>query len=590
MLTQLLSSSSSTLHQQLVNKGLIKQLRVQILPMELSSELRIMLEAKPGIATADIESALDKALQDLFDEGIDQQTIDSTVQRNLMRQLNGLQSVSSIGKLLAEGELLANNPGYFKQQLSWMESTTTEDIKAVANKWLGKGFYQLTMLPHPKDSNVIDNVDRSQVPPGSEMANFEMPEVQTATLANGVKLHFIEKKGLPIAKANLLFNGEAASSKELSLLAQVTSRLSGESGFTASADPHYLTVTVSGFSAQLMSQLNGIVASLQQGKFAEAELSAAKERFSMMQARQDKVNNNPANRAMLSAILADQPKTAIADEKLSNISVEQAAMLMKSVVKAEGMSVLVIGDFELNELTAKLNQSIGSWQVSQPLNPTNSIAIKAMPDIKQANPGAQVILIHDPDAKQTGIKVATLGLPLEDKNHQAFSLVNTAFGGMGTGRLHISLREKKALTYVATSGHREMQGRYVWNASTFVTNKNTLAAIKEMAKEVRDIASIRPITSAELANVKGAAIGKLPSRFESMAAVMMSVTKAVKMGKPYDFDIIQANKLQNVTLEQANQAAKQVIDPSNVVWIIDGNIEQYKQQIKALNLGEIKEW
>ena len=103
----------------------------------------------------------------------------------------------------------------------------------------------------------------------------------------------------------------------------------------------------------------------------------------------------------------------------------------------------VVGDFNSQQMEAKLRRAFGDWGKSA------SPAPKTGPPAPSQ--GRRVLLVDKPDATQTYFWIGNVGVSRTDKELATVDLANTVFGGRFTSLLNTALRIESGLSYGARS-------------------------------------------------------------------------------------------------------------------------------------------
>ena len=116
----------------------------------------------------------------------------------------------------------------------------------------------------------------------------------------------------------------------------------------------------------------------------------------------------------------------------------------------------------------------------------------------------------------------------------------------------------------------------------------TKESLAEVNKELRGILGDRPITEAELAAVQSNETLSLPGSRETQAAVGDSINELVQFGLPDDYYETLAGKIRALKTADMANAAKMIVHPDNLIWVVVGDRSKIEAGVKELNLGEIK--
>jgi zinc protease len=152
----------------------------------------------------------------------------------------------------------------------------------------------------------------------------------------------------------------------------------------------------------------------------------------------------------------------------------------------------------------------------------------------------------------------------------------------------MNLREDKHWAYGASS--------FLWDARAQrplllfapVQTDKTKEAMVEVNKEVRGIVQDRPVTAEELARIQSNETLSLPGSRETIDAVGGSILNLLQFGWPDDYYDTMSGKIRALKTTDLDAAAKQVVHPNSMVWVIVGDRSKIEQGVRDLNFGPIK--
>jgi len=111
----------------------------------------------------------------------------------------------------------------------------------------------------------------------------------------------------------------------------------------------------------------------------------------------------------------------------------------------------------------------------------------------------------------------------------------------------------------------------------------------EMQKEFANITGTKPISEEELEKVKTQEVLERPGSRETMRSVSNSImTNLLEFHFPDDYDQTFVKKVQGLRPSDVNDAAKSLIEPQHMIWVIVGDRAKIETGIRELNIGEIK--
>jgi zinc protease len=81
---------------------------------------------------------------------------------------------------------------------------------------------------------------------------------------------------------------------------------------------------------------------------------------------------------------------------------------------------------------------------------------------------------------------------------------------------------------------------------------------------------------------------RLPGSRETVDGLGSSVLDQVQFGLPDDYYQTYGAKIKALGIPEVSDAAKTVVNPDNVVWIVVGDRAKIEAPIRTLGLGELK--
>ena len=246
--------------------------------------------------------------------------------------------------------------------------------------------------------------------------------------------------------------------------------------------------------------------------------------------------------------------------------------------RAGGTTIVMAGDVTADDAATLLEEAFGLWGGSSPA----SIAVVDAP-----SPGSRAVqVVSKPDAPQSEIRVAHVGIPRVHPDYFRVVVMNAVLGGLFSSRINLNLRERNAYTYGARSEFdwRRAAGPFV--VSTAVASDVTAAATREILGEIDRMRS-EPIAEDELTLATSFLSGVFPIRYETTAAVATALANLVVYGLDDSyFDTYRAN-IQSVTTTDVLEAAQRHLRPERLRVVVVGDPAQVAQPLGALDVGEV---
>ena len=244
--------------------------------------------------------------------------------------------------------------------------------------------------------------------------------------------------------------------------------------------------------------------------------------------------------------------------------------------KANNATLVVVGDTTLSEITGKLEKLFKNWQKGEV--PKKNIS-------QVAQPKAHVYLMDRPGSLQSIIFAGHLAPPKANPDEIAIGTANNILGGTFTSRVNMNLREDKHWSYGAGTILVGARGQRPFVAYAPVQTDKTKESIAELGKELRDILGPRPVTNEETSKAISNQTLELPGSWETIDAVDSSIGDIVRYELPNNYYQTYPQKLRELKTGQISAAAKKLIEPEHLVWVIVGDRSKIESGIRELRPG-----
>ncbi|RLV59878.1 insulinase family protein [Parashewanella curva] len=564
----------------------------------------VTVDVRPGVDVAKVEEVLDRELDKFLKKGPDSDLIENTVYGVNSFFVSSMESAGSIGRFLVEGELYHNDPLNFKKSQKWFNSANTKNIKAVANKWLAKPYYELQILPSSQNTAKATDVDRSKIPAVGAVGNVKFPSVESTTLDNGLKIVVAKRDKLPLVSVGIEFKtGSAADhAYRTNTAATVFGQLNKGSDkydaneLSAEFDKIAMSPQIRGgtesssFSYGILSQkleesLELAAETIINPSFPNDELKKYKDNAEGYFINLER-NPGRAGRGLFTRAIygADSPLgTTWTRENLNALTRDDLIKFHQNEITPQNTTIYLVGDIDLKQAKNLVEDAFEDWKN------TGKSQLKA---VGKAKPNkARVILIDNPNAIQSNITVGHAIPAYDTKTAETLELMNAALGGGFSGRINMNLREDKGWTYGAYSriGYNDSGDMYISAGGGFQTDK-TIESIKELKKEFTDYVQKRPITHDEMARDVANKTRSIPSRYNSNAGFSSSIQRSARLGLPFNDAENRSSRLQSVSIDDIKHFAKKTIKPDALTWVIVGDLDKIEKDVRALKLGEVEVW
>ena len=240
--------------------------------------------------------------------------------------------------------------------------------------------------------------------------------------------------------------------------------------------------------------------------------------------------------------------------------------------------LVLVGDITADTALPLLERLFGGW---------SGAAAPALPAIDTAPPGRAAIHIVDrPAAPQSELRVGLPGPRRDTADYFPLLVANTILGGAFTSRLNMRLREEKAYTYGAGSSFALRAGGGPFLASTAVATAATADAIDVMVSEIARM-SREPVPAAELERARNYIVLGLPRTFETTGDIAEHVTEVALHGLGAGYYDTYAANVRAVSAADVLEASARWLRRDELTIAIAGDAGAILEDLDSLEIGAV---
>ncbi|HET6631450.1 MAG TPA: pitrilysin family protein [Rhodanobacteraceae bacterium] len=641
--TVLGDGKTSRLYQRLVYQDkLADNVSVSDYSGELGSQFELQVHVRQGVDPKKVDAAIADEWAKFLKEGPTEdelQRAKTGFRAYMVRRIERVGGFGGKATLLAAGQVYHGDPAQWRKDLAAMMAATPNEVRDIARKWLSKGDYTLTVLPLAEGAKATDadaaetaglgpvdhapqpvmppkrdwhtvksDVDRSKgVPEVASYPELTFPEVQHATLDNGIKVTLAARHNVPLVEMRLQFDAGYAADQGRKL---------GTAGFTMAMLDEGTKEMDSVEIAKRKQRLGAIINSGCGLDTCTASLNALADKVEPSLALLADIVQHPAFRDADVARLRQQWLARIKQEEarpitlalrvgppliygkghayaipftgsgttasIKSLTTADMRQFMHDYIRPDNVTILVAGDTTLDKLVPRLNAAFGHWQAPDSAVPEKNIA-------KVDYPGkVRVYLMDRPGSEQSVILAALVSPSTEAPNHLDIETMNGVFGGTFTSRLNMNLREGKHWAYGAHSFMPDSVGQSPFLMYAPVQTDKTAPSVREMLKEAKAIVGPKPPTDAEIEKIKQNDVRSLPGQYQTDSAVLSALANNALYDRPDNYVETLKSRINGLDDEDIVAAAREVIHPDQLTWIIVGDLKKIEKPVRALKLGEVK--
>ncbi|MCX8160553.1 MAG: insulinase family protein [Candidatus Saccharicenans sp.] len=574
---------------------------------EIAGLFIIMADVKPGVEMPRLERAIKEELVRFLKDGPEPGELERVKTGYLTDFIRGIEKIGGFsGKcdILARSQVFGGRPDYYQENLRHVREATPQVVRETALKWLSDGDYVLEIHPYPQLEASKTDVDRSRMPEPTSAPEARFPEIQKATLSNGLKIILAERHTIPYVRLGLMVDAGYAADQyalpgtayfTMQMLDEGTSRrsslqvseelaqLGAELGASSALDFSYVSLGV--LKENLDKALDIYADVILNPAFPEADFQRLK-KIQIARIQQEKfAPTTLAIRVLPKLIFGEghaygNPLTGTGYEHtVQKMTREDLKKFHQTWFKPNHSTLIVTGDITLAEIKPKLEKIFQTWRPGEV--PRKNLA----PVRPRSNP--TVYLIDKPGAPQSMVMA---GLPVPspaDPDDLAIDLMNFILGGDFVSRINMNIRENKHWSYGAFSVILPARAQRPFIAVAPVQLDRTKETIQELTAEMEGMLGKKPVTEEEYRNALSSRINQLPGQWETMAAVENSLVEMANFKLPDDYFQKYAGRIRQLKIEDINRAARKVLQPGSLVWVVVGDRSKIEKSLRELGLGEI---
>jgi zinc protease len=607
----LAAGKTSRLYKKLVyEKQLCSSAFAYVNPSEISGELVVQANVKKGKSLEEVEAAINEILSEFIAKGPTEEETARVKAAYFANYIKGLERIGGFGgksDVLAEHEVYGGSADYCKKKLRWYDQTTAKDIHAAVKKWMTRGRFTLTCHPFPEYSVTGTEADRSKAPAVDTKVSAQFPDIQRATLKNGMKVVLTRRTESPTMVMNMLFDAGFCTDKMpggklgLANLAmnmldegtksmnslQISDRLQilGAS-LNTSSDLDYAYVGLNTLRQSIDPSLDLMADVVLNPAFPEPDLQRLKNQQVSSIQNEKKNPTGMVIRVMPELLYGkDHPygmpmSGTGTEESVANLGLEDVRGFYQRWIKPNNATIVVTGDITLSELVEKLEKRFGSWS-------KGDVPKKVIPEVATTNK-KKIFLLDRPESQQSLILAGHLTKPYGQLDETAIEQMNNVLGGDFTSRINMNIREDKHWSYGSRSMIMNTAGQRPFFVFAPVQTDKTKESIQEVIKEINQYVGDKPMTQAEFDKTKQNTMMAMSGMWETNGAVNGSAIDVVKYGLKDDHWKTYSQRVQNLTLKDVQGVAKAVVKPGDIGWFLAGDAMKVTPGLEQLGMEVIQ--
>jgi zinc protease len=617
---------SSRLYKKLVyDKQIALDVSASQQSLTLGSVFEIVVTARPGHTASEMEKAVDEELAVFRKSGPTQVELDRArngIETEMIQGLERLGGFGGVADRLNQYNHYLGSPDYFQRDVHRYEAETTDLVRAFAQEKLKPTARVVVYgipgkpdlgpdVPTPKnlqkgkstggESVNADAAWRENPPPAGPAHELNLPLPDIFKLSNGLTVYYHYRAGLPVAAATLVFKtGSGANPVDKPGLASFTSNMLQQGtqvrNATQIADEAALLGTTLSSNASMDASSVG---SSSLTKNFPGVLDLISDVVLHPTFPPDEVERRRASRLAALTDARSDPETVVARAGVAalfgpnspfgydNSGTEASIKVMtrddmvnfwKSNYVPNNAALVVSGNIPVDDLKALAENKFGAWKAGETSQPN----IGALESTK-----AKIVIVDRPGAQQTMVRLLEMGVDRATPDYPALEVMNSELGGLFSSRINLNLREEHGYTYGAGSSfvYRRSLGYFAVGGG--MRTDVTVPAVTEILKEIRRMMDT-PMKPEELSLAKDSQSRSLPGMFETNNGEAGALSEIFVYNLARDYFSTLPERLNAVTAEDAQTAAKKYLHPDQLILVCVGDRAKIEPELMKLDLGAVE--
>jgi zinc protease len=591
----------------------------------LGSVFEIVVTARPGHTAEEMEKAINEELGAFRKDGPTPAELERArngIETGMVRGLERLGGFGGVADRLNEYNHYLGNPGYIQQDIARYRNASIDSIRSFAQGQLKPNANVVVYgipgkpdlgpdVPTPKtlqkgkstggEAVNVDATWRETPPQPGPARPLNLPVPEIFKLQNGLTVFYNYRPGLPVVSANLVFKtGSSANPIDKPGLASFTSNMLQQGTATRNATQIADEAALLGTTLSTAATMDGssVGAGALTKNFAgvldliadvvlhptfppdEVERRRASRLAAFADDRGDP--NVIVSRTGVAALFG--PNSPFGYDNAGNeasikaMSRDDMVNFWKAHYIPNNAALVVAGSIPLDDLKKLADSTFGTWSPGDVSSP-----VAGVPEPTKA----KIVIVDRPGAQQTTIRFMQMGVERSNPDYPAIEVMNSELGGLFSSRINLNLREEHGYTYGTNSVfvYRRTLGYFLIGGG--IRTDVTAPAITETFKEIRRMIDT-PMEPEELSLAKDSQSRSLPGMFEASAGAAGALSQIFTYNLPREYFEQLPARLDAVTADDAEIAAKKYLHPDSMILICVGDRAKIEPELQKLNLGEIE--
>ncbi len=608
------NGKSSRLYKSIVDKGLATSLFMWDFPFHDNGLFIAYAFLTPGTDPDEVESIILAELENLKENGVTKDEVaraQAQIKADAAFSRDGSYSVASeLNESIAMGDWT-----YYTTFVDRINDVSPEDVKRVANTYLVEdqkttGVFIPVMNDHsnaqdanqngakavhqpfnwrPENglaagplgfsagsmdmgSSMADQIKTSEVLEGLTLMTMETPVKDVVTIRGSFLGgdEFSPESNAKVADLTAAMLDQGTKDQDKFAISEKLESVGAELSFSSS--DYYVGFSIRCLKDDVPMVIDLLAEQLREPAFNEEDLETTKKRYMGQLQRAKESTRGQAFREFMRTLYPEgHPNRSLSvDEEIAmveNITVEDLKSFHSKNYGLGNMKVVAVGDVDEKVLSKHLKKRFKKWQTS-PLT-KEMTAVKANP----ATSKTAYVTLQDKTSTDTYFGQA-IGIDREHPDYLPMFVGVYVLGGNFSARLMQTVRDEQGLTYGVGSSVRGVDHGndgywYTWGTfAPSLLSQGKTATMEQISKWVES-----GITEEELAAKKTTITGSYKVGLATTRGKAGQILTNAERGRSMEYLDEYPSKINAITLDQVNKAISMYVNPSSMVTVTAGTID-----------------
>ena len=445
------------------------------------------------------------------------------------------------------------------------------------------------------------DIDRTKRPVGKQAPKVTLPEIQKATLKNGLNIWLVERHELPTVAMNLVFQAgsdhdpagqpgiasmtadvidEGTKNRDALKISSDLESVGANLNIGANWDGTFMSLNC--LSKYFTKALDVYTDVLVNPAFPPKEFERLqKQRITGLIQQRDQavtIANNAFSFILYGPNHPYGNNPSGTEASLKAMTANDLVKYYQTYYRPNNATLIVVGDLKMSDITPVLEKALADWKPAD----VPAYMVPEAPAIEKM----KLYLVDKPGAAQSEIRIGYPALPRSSPDYFPVQVMNRMLGGQFTSRINLNIREKRGFTYGARSGFSFQKGAGPFTASAGVQTAKSDSSVREFLYEI-NLMHDKGMTAEELDFVKKGMIGSFALTFETPSQIAGALQSIVLYGLPENYFNNYLQNIEAVTLKDVEKVSRKYLDSSKMAVVVVGDLEKIKDGIAALKAGDI---